>query len=260
VTVETQDERRSALRRLEGKVAVVTGSASGIGQAFARRLAQDGADVVLVDVKRADETARMVRDAERDALVVECDLRDPEQIASMAGAARERFERVDILVNNAGVYPIKEFLSMSFEEWRAIFSLNIDALFHTCQAFLPGMRDNGSGRVINMASGTFHHGSEGFSHYAASKGAVIGFTRCLASEVGQYGITVNAIGPGLVATETTRSGPQADGMFEALAAQQAIKRTEVPDDLVGALSFLVSDDGAFVTGQTMMVDGGFVKL
>src|SRR4051812_30588279 len=123
----------SSTRRLDGKVAVVTGSASGIGQAFARRLAEDGADVVLVDVRRADDTERMVADAEREALVVECDLRDGTQIAAMAEAVRDRFGAVDILVNNAGIYPIADFMSLTFEDWRSVFSLNIDALFHTCQ-------------------------------------------------------------------------------------------------------------------------------
>jgi NAD(P)-dependent dehydrogenase (short-subunit alcohol dehydrogenase family) len=178
----------------------------------------------------------------------------------MAKAAFEAFGKVDILVHNAGIYPITMFADMSFEDWRKVLSVNLDSMYHVCHEFLPGMRDRHWGRVVCIASTTFHAGTPGMSHYVASKGGLIGLLRSLAAEVGEDGVTVNALAPSLVRSKGTTEGPHDEmGLFEMVAQAQAIKRTQVPEDLVGALSFLVSDDAGFITGQTLVVDGGWVR-
>jgi len=241
-------------------VAVVTGGAAGIGQAYARRLAQDGAKVVIGDIADASETVGLVGEAGSEALGVNCDVSSAEQVHALARAAFEAFGKVDILVHNAGIYPITMFADMSFEDWRKVLSVNLDSMYHVCHEFLPGMRDRHWGRVVCIASTTFHAGTPGMSHYVASKGGLIGLLRSLAAEVGEDGVTVNALAPSLVRSKGTTEGPHDEmGLFEMVAQAQAIKRTQVPEDLVGALSFLVSDDAGFITGQTLVVDGGWVR-
>jgi NAD(P)-dependent dehydrogenase (short-subunit alcohol dehydrogenase family) len=247
-------------KRHEGRVAVVTGAAAGIGQAFAARLAQDGAKIVIGDVAPADETVALVEDASSEALAVECDVSSADSVTGLASAAFDRFGEVDILVHNAGIYPIAMFADMSFEDWRKVLSVNLDSMFHVCHEFLPGMRDRGWGRVVCMASTTFHAGSPGMSHYVVSKGGIIGAVRSLAAEYGEDGVTFNALAPSLVRSKGTIEGPHEEmGLFDVLAQAQAIKRTQVPADLVGVLSFLASDDAAFITGQTIVVDGGWMR-
>ncbi len=244
----------------EGRTAVVTGAAAGIGQAYAERLAADGAKVVIADIADGAETVSLVEAAGSEGLAVECDVSSGEDVAALAAAARDRFGTVDILVHNAGIYPIQEFDAMTFEEWRKVLSVNLDSAFHLCHELLPGMREQQWGRVIIVASNTFHAGIGGMSHYIASKGGLIGFLRSLAAEVGEEGVTVNGIAPSLVRSKGTTEGPHEEmGLFEFVAQGQAIKRTETPEDLVGACSFLASDDAAFITGQTLCVDGGWVR-
>ena len=168
----------------------------------------------------------------------------------------DRFGGCDILVHNAGIYPATLFEDMSFDEWRRVLSVNLDSVFHLVKAVLPRMKAQNWGRIVAISSTTFHSGIAYNSHYSASKAGLIGFCRALASEMGQFGFTVNTIAPGLVKTATTAAGPQS-AWFDQLAQQQAIKRTELPEDLVGPLAFLVSDDAAFMTGQTLLVDGGW---
>jgi len=245
---------RQALRR----VAVVTGASTGIGQAFAQRLARDGFDIAIADLNPASETEKLVKDEQRQVLSVNCDVASPESVQDFAAAVLSRFGRADVLVNNAGVYPATPFLSIEWEEWQRVININLNSIFLLTRAFLPGMVASGWGRVISMSSTTFHSGIGLNSHYSASKGGVIGFSRSLAAEVGEHGVTVNTLAPGLVRTGTTGRGPHS-AWFENLAQQQAIKRTPEPSDLVGALSFLASGDAAFMTGQTLVVDGGWVR-
>ena len=242
--------------RLEGKVAVVTGGANGIGQAVSERLAFEGAGIVIADVADASATVARVEAAGGKATAVRCDLTGGEAVAEFGRKVASDHGGCDILIHNAGIYPATLFEDMSFEEWRKVLTLNLDSIFHLVKAFLPGMKAKGWGRIVSMSSTTFHSGIGYNSHYTASKGGLIGFSRSLASEVGQYGITVNTVAPGLTKTGTTESGPHA-GWFDMLAQQQAIKRTETPADLVGPIAFLSSDDAAFITGQTIVVDGGW---
>jgi NAD(P)-dependent dehydrogenase (short-subunit alcohol dehydrogenase family) len=248
----------SGTKPLQGKIALVTGATQGIGQAFAARLAADGADVVVVaHVNPPTETERLVGAAGVRSLVHHADVSSAEDIAALAAAVEQEFGRVDVLVNNAGVYPMQPFLEMEFEEWKEIFAVNTDSVFHLCRAFVPGMIEREWGRVVNVTSTSFMEGMANYTHYNAAKAAVVGFTRSLAIEAGPSNVTVNALAPGLVRTPTTDSGPQAEGMFEGFLDEQCIKRTETPQDLAGALSWLASEDAAFVTGQTIVVDGGW---
>ena len=242
------------------KVAVITGAAAGIGQAYARRLAEDGAHIVIADVQGGGETEALVHAAGREALVVRCDVSSPDDVARLGDEVKRRFERCDILVNNAGIYPHIDFAALTFADWRRVMGINLDSLFLVCKAFVPGMKQRGWGRIVNIASNTFGTPVTRVVHYVASKGGVIGFTRALASELGPHGITVNAIAPSLTRSPGTMvTTPLPEDRFRLVASNQAIKRTQMPDDLVGALSFLTSDDAAFLTGQTLYVDGGWVR-
>jgi len=247
------------------KVAVITGAANGIGQAFAKRLAEDGVHIAVVDIANGGETVRLVETAGRQTLAVTCDVSSESSVAAMAKQVNAKFGHVDIVINCAGIFPQKEFSAMTFADWRQVLSINLDGTFLVTAAFVPGMRVRKWGRVVNMASSTLGSVVTGFAHYVASKGGIVGFTRALASDLASDGITVNAIAPGLTRSPGTlvrvpRPGfKSVDEEYAAVAQMQAIKRPELPEDLVGAVSFLTSDDAAFMTGQTLNVDGGRVR-
>jgi (S)-1-phenylethanol dehydrogenase len=249
----------------QDKVAVITGAAGGIGQAFAKRLAEDGVHIAVADLDNGSDTAKMVEAAGRTGVAVECDVASEQSVAAMAKEVGKKFDRVDIVINCAGIFPQKNFDDMSFADWRKVLSINLDGTFLVTAAFVPGMRARKWGRVVNMASSTLGSVVTGFTHYVASKGGIVGFTRALATDLAPYGITVNAIAPGLTRSPgTLKRAPRPafksmDEEFAAVAQMQAIKRPEVPEDLVGAVSFLTSDDAGFMTGQTLNVDGGRVR-
>jgi NAD(P)-dependent dehydrogenase (short-subunit alcohol dehydrogenase family) len=247
--------------RSTGRVAVVTGGASSIGQACAARLARDGHRVAIADIAPAQETEAMIFDDGGECFWAECDISSAESVAAFAAQVQERYGRCDVLLACAGIYPVAHLSETSWELWRHVLSTNVDSLFHLSKAFVPGMVERGWGRVIAISSTAFHTGTPRFAAYTTSKGAVIGFVRALATELGDAGVTVNSIAPSLTATKGTLEGRQGElGWFDAVRDMQAIHRTQQPEDLVGAVSFFASDDAAFITGQTLPVDGGLTRV
>lgn len=245
--------------RLQNKVAVISGGGAGIGRAIAVRYAQAGADIAVADIGSVAQTQAAVEAAGRRFLGVHCDCSQPDAAAAFSAQVNEVYGRADILVNNVGIYPLTPFDDLSYADWKRIFAINVDSQFLMSKAFVPGMKQRGWGRIISLTSTVFWLKIDAYVHYISTKAANIGFTRALASELGPHGITVNAIAPSLVRTATTEASPLA-AMFEALPEMlQSIKRTQVPEDLTGAALFLASDDAAFMTGQTLAVDGGMVR-
>lgn len=252
-------------QRHAGKVAVITGAAAGIGRAYAVRMASEGAAVAVVDLNPADETLEAIRAVNGRAVSFICDVSDPDSVSRLGDEVDREFERCDILVNNAGIFPSRRFDEMELEHWRHMLAVNLDSVFLVSKRFVPGMRQRGWGRVINMASNSFGQVVPGLTHYLAAKGGVIGFTRALASELGPEGITVNAIAPGFTRTEGTLSRPPnyrgqtSEELYGLLAERQAIPRPPTPEDMAGVLTWLASSDAEFITAQTFYVDGGYVR-
>jgi len=244
----------------DGRVAVVTGAATGLGQAFARRLARDGATVVAVDVDDAAETVAQIGADGGEAVAEVCDVTSPEAVGALRDRVLGRFGRCDILVNNAGLARPIGWSDLDYETWRRIQGLNVDSMFLTCKAFTPAMADHGFGRVVNVSSNTFGLMLPGWVHYIASKGAVIGLTRGLATDLGGAGVTVNCILPGLTRTANLDALFEGTGMYDRIAAQQAIQRPALPDDIEAAVSFLATEDARWITGQSIVVDGGQLRL
>ncbi|NLN58274.1 MAG: SDR family oxidoreductase [Gammaproteobacteria bacterium] len=238
--------------------AVITGAANGIGQAYAQRLAADGFDIAVADVVDAAATRQLVEAEGRQFFSAIVDVTSPESTQKFATEVAANMPPVAALVNNAGIYPWKSFEDTDYETWKKVISVNLDGAFLMSKAFVPVMKNNHFGRIVNVASTTFWLNAPEMTAYIASKGGVIGFTRALASEVGAFGINVNAIAPGLTNTKTMH-GINAD-IFEYLPKQQAIPRMIEPQDIVGVVSFLCSTDSGFVTGQTIAADGGQVRI
>jgi NAD(P)-dependent dehydrogenase (short-subunit alcohol dehydrogenase family) len=252
------------MERLKGKVAIVTGAGSGIGKVLARRLAQDGASVVIADLRGFDTAAAEIAKATGGRMLgLEVDVSSEDQVAHMAAESMKVFGRIDILINNAAVFStleLKSFEKIEAAEWRKVMDVNTLGVFLCCRACAPHMRAGGYGRIINLASGAPIKGVPNFLHYIASKGAVIAMTRGLARELGTDGITVNSLAPGFTLSENVAKVPAHTRVGEITRATRAIQRDETPEDLVGAVSFLASADAAFVTGQTLVVDGGSAMI
>ncbi len=245
--------------RLDGRVAIVTGAGKGLGRAFCAKLAQEGADIVAVtraDIQGLKETEKIVRDIGRQTLIRQADVTNEADIIRMGQEALEKFQRIDILVNNAAYYfgvKRKPFIEISSDEWDQMMAVNVKGPWICSKAVFETMKSQGKGKIINLTSEVFFTGSNGFVHYVASKGGVIGLTRSLAVELGPYGICVNAVAPGYTDTEASRT--IAD-VTRYDTSKTPLRRLETPADLVGVVAFLASDDSDFITGQTILVDGG----
>jgi NAD(P)-dependent dehydrogenase (short-subunit alcohol dehydrogenase family) len=252
------------MEKLKGRVAIVTGAGSGIGKALARRLASDGASVVIADLARFGEAAAEIAKATgARTLGLQVDVSHENDVERMAAETVKAFGRIDILVNNAAVFStlkLQPFEEIGVDEWRKVMDVNIMGVALCCRACVPHMRKAGGGRIINLASGAPIKGVPLFLHYISSKGAVIAMTRGLARELGKDGITVNSLAPGFTLSENVAKDPAHVAQGERTRLTRAIQRDETPDDLVGAVSFLASADAAFITGQTLVVDGGSAML
>jgi NAD(P)-dependent dehydrogenase (short-subunit alcohol dehydrogenase family) len=241
----------------------VTGAGQGIGFAIAARLAADGASVVVADIARYDVAAAQLARTGTRALGIRADVSSETDTALMAEETIKTFGRIDILVNCAAMFAtvkLGPFEAIPVDEWKRLLEVNVLGVALCCKAVTPQMRRQKSGRIINLASGAPLKGVPYFLHYIASKGAVIAMTRGLARELGKEGITVNAIAPGLTVSDGTAGRPEHLRNHAESIRSRAIQREERPEDLVGAASFLASDDSAFVTGQTLAVDGGSAML
>jgi NAD(P)-dependent dehydrogenase (short-subunit alcohol dehydrogenase family) len=244
-------------KRLEGKVAIVTGAGRGIGRAYSLALAKEGAHVVAVDVTDTTATKTAVEEFGVKGLAVKADVSREEDTLRMAQEAVDAFGRIDILISNAAISPEQPVEEITFADWRKVLSVDLDGVFLCAKAVIPQMKKQKSGRIINIASSTVFMSFPNLTHYITAKAGVIGMTRALATELGDYNILVNAISPGLTETERTVTVP--DEIWAMQVALQSVKRRESPEDLVGTAVFLASDDAAFITGQTFSVCGGFVK-
>jgi NAD(P)-dependent dehydrogenase (short-subunit alcohol dehydrogenase family) len=244
--------------RLKNKVVIVTGGARGIGRAYGLAVAAEGAKVVVADVADGKPALKEIEGLGAQALVVECDVSREADTLRLATETLAQFGRIDVLVNNAALYGSlkrRPFMEIPIEEWDRVMAVNLRGLFLCARAVFPAMKAQGKGKIINIASGTFFKGVPHYIHYTTSKGGVVGFTRSLARELGDFGIRVNAIAPGFTLSgENEKNMPEAGR--EANVRMRMLKRAEVPGDVVGTLVFLASDDSDFITGQTIVVDGG----
>jgi NAD(P)-dependent dehydrogenase (short-subunit alcohol dehydrogenase family) len=232
---------------LEGKVAIVTGGAQGIGRAIAVGLAAEGATVVVADLNPPEDGIR-------------ADVSSEEDVEAMVREVLERHGSVDVLVNNAGLYAtlaMRPFEEIPLEEWRRVMDVNVASMFLTCRAVVPVMRERGGGKIVNISSGTPFRGVPFLLHYVTSKGAIIAFTRSLAKELGKDNVLVNCVAPGFTMTEGVQSQPEViEKLREVSIAARTLQRDQLPEDVVGAAVFLCGPGSNFVTGQTIVIDGG----
>ncbi|HET9436866.1 MAG TPA: SDR family oxidoreductase [Gaiellaceae bacterium] len=235
------------MNALEGKVAIVTGGAQGIGAAIASGLEAEGAEVVIADLEPPEGGIRADVSSEAD-------------VERMVAQALERNGRIDILVNNAGLYAsleMRPFTEIPLEEWNRVMEVNVASMFLTCRAVVPVMRDQGGGKIVNISSGTPFRGVPFLLHYVTSKGAIVALTRALAKEVGKDGVHVNCVAPGFTMSDGVKSHPEVmEKLRDVSIAARTIQRDQVPEDVVGAVVFLCTPAADFITGQTMVIDGG----
>ncbi len=252
--------------RFAGRTVVITGAAGGLGSGMAAAFAAEGAGVVLVNLPGSpgEEVAAGINAAVADgggpgrAWFTPCDLADLDATRQLITSLGAREDGLDVLINNAAIYPRKEVGDYTTEDWLAVQRVNVDAAFVCAQAALPAMRAAGSGRIINVSSITFFGGTPFLVPYVASKGALVGLTRALAREVGRDGITVNAIAPGAFPTAAEAIHPDLESYNAFILEQQAVKRRGTPADIANAVLFLAAPQTSFITGQLLVVDGGWV--
>jgi NAD(P)-dependent dehydrogenase (short-subunit alcohol dehydrogenase family) len=241
---------------LDGKVAIVTGGAQGIGRAIADALAADGARIVVADLKGAEDAAASYA----DGVGLTVDVASEDAVARMAAETIERCGAIDILVNNAGLYAslaMRPFEQIPVEEWRQVMDVNVLSMFLTCRAVVPQMRAQGSGRIVNISSGTPFRGVPFLLHYVTSKGAIVALTRALAKELGADDVLVNCVAPGFTMSDGVHEHPEViEALQDVSVGARTIKRDQLPEDVVGAVAFLCGPGATFITGQTMVIDGG----
>jgi pyridoxal 4-dehydrogenase len=237
--------------KLDGRVAIVTGAAQGIGKAIADKLAAEGAKVVVADVNGAAAESA----APAGGAGMQVDISDEADVERMVGDTLSRFGRLDVLVNNASIVPFTPWDEVDFAGWRRIMSVNLDGTFLCCYHAQRPMREAGYGRIVNIASNVVLAGTPNLAHYVASKGGVFAFTRALAREIGKDGVTVNAVAPGLTETEGVLASPHAEA-FDFVQMLQSIPRRAVATDIAPAVAFLASEEAGWITGQLLVADGG----
>jgi NAD(P)-dependent dehydrogenase (short-subunit alcohol dehydrogenase family) len=241
---------------LEGKVAVVTGAAQGIGNAIAKGLAAEGARIVVAALNRAEEASAEFE----DGLGLTVDVADEAQVERMAQEVVEKCGRIDILVNNAGLYAslqMRSFTEIPVDEWRQVMDVNVLSMFLTTRAVVPRMREQGGGRIVNISSGTPFRGVPFLLHYVTSKGAIVALTRALAKELGRDDVLVNCVAPGFTMSDGVLEHPDVvEALREVSVSARTLQRDQVPEDVVGAVVFLCGPGATFVTGQTIVIDGG----
>lgn len=250
-------------KMLDGKVAVITGAAQGIGRGYALGLAREGAKVAVADIAEAaaTETVELIRAEGGEAEFYRCDVSSSESCNAMAKASAERFGGLDILVNNAAMFqglPSESMLDMPEERWNRVLAINTTGPFLVARAVVPFMQKRGGGVIVNQTSTAAYIGTPNRMNYTVSKAAVIPMTKAMARELAEYNIRVNAIAPGPIATEALKGVPQAS--LDRILATMCVKRIGQPEDLVGALIFLTSDMSAWMSGQVLVVDGGSTLL
>jgi NAD(P)-dependent dehydrogenase (short-subunit alcohol dehydrogenase family) len=241
--------------RLQDKACIITGAARGIGLAAAERFLDEGARVAILDLDRERGEAAAARlDITGRCSFFPVDLTRANEVQSAVGSAAESLGGVDVLVNNAGYYPLQKWSSITLADWERVISINLTSVFLMCKACEPHLVRS-KGKIVNLCSATVFSGGLDLAHYISAKGGILAFTRALAKELGQYEITVNALAPGLTLTETVLEDRPIEDV-DINAAGRALRRRELPEDLTGTLLFLASSDSDFMTGQTLVVDGG----
>ena len=249
--------------RLDGKTAVITGAGRGIGAVMAKRMAQEGANVVVTDVLDTKATVEAITAAGGSARGMSVDVTSDDNLAAVVETTEKTFGSLDILVNNASIFAAlqpKPFMQIDNDEFDKVMTVNARGVHQATRAVVPAMLRAGGGKIVNIASGTFYYGPPGLSHYTASKGAVIALTRCHGRELGDKNIQVNAIAPGLTESEALQGNAGFDPARGPTVQSRSIKREMLPEDLLGSLMYLITTDSDFVTGQTLNVDGGKVNL
>jgi NAD(P)-dependent dehydrogenase (short-subunit alcohol dehydrogenase family) len=248
--------------RLKGRVAIVTGGARGLGKDYALRLSEEGGRIVVADILDATNVAHEIEKRGGEVMALRTDVADEQSVNDMVHKTIEGFGRIDILVNNAAIFADvvkRPFHEMLVEEWDRMMGVNLRGTFLCCKAVYPQMKKQGKGKIINVSSGTVFSGNPYLIHYVTSKGGVIAFTRVLAREVGNDGICVNAVAPGFTISEAIRENPTFPEQTRTMVAgTRCFKRDEQSEDVTGTVLFLASDDSDFITGQTIVVDGGAV--
>lgn len=241
---------------LGGKIAVVTGAAQGIGRAIADGLAAEGARIVVADLHGADEAAATYD----GGVAVTADVSREGDVQALVDEVAARCGGIDILVNNAGLYAsleMRPFEQIPLEEWRQVMDVNVASMFLMCRAVVPAMRDRGGGKIVNISSGTPFRGVPFLLHYVTSKGAIVAFTRALAKELGKDNVLVNCVAPGFTMSAGVEANPVViEKLRDVSVAARTIQRDQVPEDVVGAVVYLCGHGSDFVTGQTIVIDGG----